>query len=163
MRRSASAAVEARRALLAVARGEQHAELGRDRDHQRAERRRHGFSGTPSSHSTSADQPVASAIGTSGTSARSAAPVDREQRQRDRAAGPAAQRPEAPQRRRQRRVGLGGQHGQARDRGAHARGGSARPRMSSMISLLALQRQQPDPERQRRGPAVGASSTAWEK
>ena len=29
-----------------------------------------GFSGTPSSHSTSADQPVASAIGTSGTHAR---------------------------------------------------------------------------------------------
>ena len=29
-----------------------------------------GFSGTPISHSTSADQPVASAIGTSGTHAR---------------------------------------------------------------------------------------------
>ena len=29
-----------------------------------------GFSGTPTSHSTSADQPVASAIGTSGTHAR---------------------------------------------------------------------------------------------
>ena len=59
-------------ALLVVAGREDHAELGGDGDHERAERRRHRVERDVTASSTSDDQPVASAIGSSGTSAREA-------------------------------------------------------------------------------------------
>ncbi len=56
--------------LLAEASSKNHAELGSDSDRQRPQRSRHRVERDALSQSTSADQPVAITIGTSGTSAR---------------------------------------------------------------------------------------------
>ena len=76
---------------------------------------------------------------------------------------PAASRA-AAQRRGQRGVGLGRQHGQARPRGA-SRPAAGSSRASHVVDhvLLAVERHQPDAERERGGLAVARDRRACEK
>ena len=116
-----------------------------------------GFSGMRRANSTSADQPVASAIGISGTSARSPAAEGGEQHERDgEQAGEQGQ--QAPPGRGHGGVGLGGEHRQPGEVGPHARrAGGVRRRIVLEHVVLAVQRHQPDAEGQRRacgGPGV---------
>ena len=113
-----------------------------------------GFSGMPIRNRISADQPVANTIGISGTSARSG---ERSTASSTSADGEQArhQGEEAVGGRGQRGVGLGGQDGQTGERGRNPRRRmQARAHVLDDL-LLARQRHQPDPERQRRLAAIG--------
>ena len=123
-----------------------------------------GFSGMRSANSTSADQPVASAIGTSGTSAR-ATPRNATSRTSATASRPASSVSSRRSARGDVGVGVGGEHGQARRAAARTPGGrpsSRRARIASMTALLVVERHEPDAERERRRAAVGADDRARE-
>ncbi len=113
-----------------------------------------GLSGMRSTNSTSADQPVASAIGTSGTSARrTSRKIAQQHGEHGEQAGD--ERQQAPPVRGDLRVGLGGEHRQAGElaRGRPRRRVVSSARITSMTSFCSLERHQPDAERQRRGRA----------
>ena len=114
-----------------------------------------GLSGMRSANSTSADQPVASAIGTSGTSARCQRAEDREQDGAT-ASRPATSVEHPPPRRRDAVVGLGGEDRQAGQLGAHA-GGRVEPVAHALDDAPAgVERHEADAEGQRRRPPVAA-------
>ena len=113
-----------------------------------------GFRGMSIASSTSADQPVASAIGSSGTSARPRRAVDGEE---DEADGEQAGDGQPVPRARQLGAGVGGQHRQSDDLGVDAVG---RVELGSDLGdqlLLLVERHDRDQEREARDVArVGA-------
>ena len=143
----------ARRPLLAVAGGQQHRELGRDRDHQRAQRRRHRVQ----RHAQREQHERRPARGQRDRHERDPralpAPVHREQREADREQA-GQQRAEPAQRRGQRVVGLGAEHLQAREPRGHALGRVEPPLHLVHHALLLVERHQPHAERERRRLAV---------
>ena len=112
-----------------------------------------GFSGIRSANRTSADQPVASAIGTSGTSARSARRYTHSSTRPD-GHQPRDERAQPPPRRGQGGVGLRREHRQP----GHARGHARRrvePRAHALDhGLVLVERGQSQAEGQVRGAAV---------
>ena len=145
MRSSACAAGWPRHALGAVAGGQQDAELGGDRDHERAQRGGHRVQGD-------AQREEDERRPTGGQRDRDERdhrplhpPVDREQDQEHRGE-PGQQRERAAPRRGQPGVGLGGQHRQPGELRGHARG---RVQLSAHLvdhGLLLVERHELDPE-----------------
>ena len=120
-----------------------------------------GLSGTRVANRTSADQPVASAIGIERHERPLGTAEDREQHEPDRGEA-GEQRQQSPPWRAQLGVRLGGDDGRARPAARVTRpAGSARAHRVDHV-LLVLQVHQADPERERRGVASGVR-TACEK
>ena len=116
-----------------------------------------GFSGMRSAKSTSADQPVASAIGISGTSARCQRAEGDEQHERDRGQAGEQRDAAAATATTRRALASAASTGRPGQVGAHARPAGAGGRASSsMHLLLAVERHQADAEGERRGAPVGA-------
>ena len=121
--------------LLAVALGQQHAELGGDGDHQRAQRDRHRVEGDAHREQHQRRPPAGQRDRDQRHQRPPGPPVHGQQHQRDGQQGQ-HHRCQAPPVRRHLRVGLGGQHGQADQLGADPRRGglAAAERISSITS-----------------------------